>query len=970
MKTRLLTVATFLFLITGNLFGGNNNVIFNDDEHIVTFIKNRQQMPHMPYQYGLSLQPAWQDFVAKNPGWMVWFNENNQKPHRATGKPIKTGVFGKPEFVAYSFLSNYLNSFNIPVEQLQLQNVAANSKYYYVNFRQYSQNIEVLWSNATVKLTKNMEVMLFGLDVYNDINKLNHTPSINIAQASDFATSSLQGVTYVSAPALKILPVPADRANEYHLVYELTVSGNSGKLPYQYYTLVDAHTGEIMYRQNKIVSIANTDVNISATVYPTNPTLPTAVMPVKYVQVDVAGLGIQNTDNNGYLGLSNTTAVSATITLQGPWAKAETNGITPAFSATFNPGANAISFDPNASIRELSAYNFVNDIHDYYKLITLTTTANNVMDFQIRTIVDIADSCNAFYDGNLNFFDDSPVTCQATSIINDVVYHEYGHGINFDLYNFYGGNFTNGALGEGYADTWANGLTEDPILGTGFYKNNPAGYVRRYDIGKKIYPQDLIGEVHADGEIIAGAWWDVGLNMNDMQARQALFFETFAATLDAPSGSEGQLYHDILIEALTDDDNDGNLANGTPHICEITGAFAIHGITVSGVSSSLIHAPVTESPAFAQITLAATANSLPPGGTVNAYYRINQGTSWTFIPMNNIGGNNFSITIPGVGPNNIIHYYIDITDSCGTHYNTLPFMANDTNPNLPYNILVGYTQQDIQDFDNFMGSWTITLPTDNNVTGDWEVDAPIESYVGTAMVQPNYQVTAGGLACAFTGNAPQGSGAGTNDVDGGLTTLLSPVYDLTAYTNPAFSYYRWYSNDQGATPGTDYWQVSISNDNGNTWVPVEYTNVSDHSWRRVALRVSDYVTPTSQTMIRFIGEDAGPGSLVEGLMDDLVLWDLDPNSINDNVVNELPASVYPNPASNQINLNWTLLNASNVSILISDELGNVVYSTTLISKSGKNIFQVNTSKFEQGIYLIKIVSDTAVHNEKISIVRN
>jgi hypothetical protein len=34
--------------------------------------------------------------------------------------------------------------------------------------------------------------------------------------------------------------------------------------------------------------------------------------------------------------------------------------------------------------------------------------------------------------------------------------------------------------------------------------------VRRYDENIKVYPQDLTGEVHDNGEIIAGAWWDLG----------------------------------------------------------------------------------------------------------------------------------------------------------------------------------------------------------------------------------------------------------------------------------------------------------------------------------------------------------------------------------------------------------------------------------------------------------------------------
>ncbi len=112
--------------------------------------------------------------------------------------------------------------------------------------------------------------------------------------------------------------------------------------------------------------------------------------------------------------------------------------------------------------------------------------------------------------------------------------------------------------------------------------------------------------------------------------------------------------------------------------------------------------------------------------------------------------------------------------------------------------------------------------------------------------------------CAITGNAGPSDPAGTQDVDGGKTTLSSDVYDLSSYINPAFTYWRWYSNDQGATPGTDFWQTFISND-GVTWVPVEYTDVSDHSWRRFAFRVSDYVQPSPNVYLRFVAEDANAG---------------------------------------------------------------------------------------------------------------
>ena len=54
-------------------------------------------------------------------------------------------------------------------------------------------------------------------------------------------------------------------------------------------------------------------------------------------------------------------------------------------------------------------------------------------------------------------------------------------------------------------------------------------------------------------------------------------------------------------------------------------------------------------------------------------------------------------------------------------------------------------------------------------------------------IRPDAQHTTGGFECAFTGNASSASdGLGTNDVDGGHTTLFSPIYNLSNYTTCVF----------------------------------------------------------------------------------------------------------------------------------------------------------------------------------------
>ena len=169
-------------------------------------------------------------------------------------------------------------------------------------------------------------------------------------------------------------------------------------------------------------------------------------------------------------------------------------------------------------MQERTAYWAVNEIHDHMKNIFPTFTG---LDFPMETNIDETGSCNAFYTaGTINFYEQGG-GCHATAKIPDVVYHEYGHAINDYRYGQNG--MWNGGLNEGFADVWAISLTETPVLGFGWDLIDPTIFVRRYDQNRKVYPQDLSGEVHADGEIIAGCFWDTYLNLGSMQQMLYLF---------------------------------------------------------------------------------------------------------------------------------------------------------------------------------------------------------------------------------------------------------------------------------------------------------------------------------------------------------------------------------------------------------------------------------------------------------------
>jgi len=831
---------------------------------------------------------VWQAFLTDNPNWFVMFDENNKQPHKAFGEPIQ--LTGSSNTDVLNFFSN--TTFTLPSD-LRFVTNSKNDKYINFDFNQFYNNIEVISSKVYAKLSLDNKLIAFGLDIYNDIN-IDINPIINENTAISAAQQQInQPITDVSIKKkLMILPIPNNGKYEYHLVYVVKFKTRIEEGPAHYTCYVDAKDATLLMRKNEVMYEAPPAVSsVSGELYTTHPYNPSSVEKLKHLKANNPATGTNYyTDAFGNVNIPLGIGTQIRYKLEGLYSDVQTNGNTPDIYAALS-ASNTISFDnSNSTIQERTAYWAVNEVHDHMKLVFPTFTG---LDFSLETNVDEFGTCNAFFAGtSINFYEEGLSTngtdyCEATGKIVDVVYHEYGHAINSYRYNG-GSGMQNGALNEGFADVWAFTITEDPILGIGFYQNNPTGYVRRFDINKKVYPQDLVGEVHADGEIIAGAFWDTYLNLGDMQQTIDLFKYLYDNGPDGANGNEGVIFTDVLLEVLYADDNDANLTNGTPNDIAIVSAFALHGITL--ISNAVIsHTPVYESNSNVFVPISATVSMSYPWAlaSANCYFRINNGQNWAMLPML-ITGSSMQVSLPAQNQGTIISYYLSLTDIYGFESATTPIAANITpleNANPPNYIMVGYQLAEEEDFDVNLGFWQTGISGDNASTGLWTIDTPIPSY-GTpgnlaTIVQTGSQHTQGGSNCAFTGNALATDGIGANDVDGGHTSLVSPYYNLTAYSNPAFSYWRWYTNSplSGANPGADWWQVLITND-GVNWHYVENNISSDISWRKVAFRVKDYVSLTNSVQLKFIasdslhiGQNLDGGSLVEAAVDDVYLFE-------------------------------------------------------------------------------------------------
>ena len=79
-------------------------------------------------------------------------------------------------------------------------------------------------------------------------------------------------------------------------------------------------------------------------------------------------------------------------------------------------------------------------------------------------------------------------------------------------------------------------------------------------------------------------------------------------------------------------------------------------------------------------------------------------------------------------------------------------------------------------------------------------------------------------------------------------------------------------------------------------------------------------------------------------------------------------SVYPNPAKDNVAINFELKNETKVNIEITDLSGKTVYTQNAGSQqTGKNTVSINTTTFSNGIYLVNFVTDNGVVTEKLVI---
>lgn len=632
--------------------------------------------------------------------------------------------------------------------------------------------------------------------------------------------------------------------------------------------ITDPATGEVLFEENQVCyADANGVVQGQATQgFAADVCNPEVLTGLPYAGVTLGTSSIFANADGSFAFPNQSGSVTINSTLAGRYFKvvnAASGNSTPTSSATgsvgspINPVFNSANTD-SAARAEVNAYLHANIVRDFALANNPSyPTIANQLNFTVN--VQVNGTCNAFYNGSSINFYPAGGGCNNTAF-SSVVHHEYGHHMVAS------GGSGQGAYGEGMSDCMSLLISDDPRLGLGFQACNTG--IRNADntcTYSSTGCSSCGSEIHSCGQLISGCVWDtreaLGIKLG---SAPGLARTSLLCVNSIPLHTGTTIAGDITIDFLTLDDNNSDIADGTPNYPEINGAFTLHGLP--GPALQLLAfsfpngIPATVSPAGSS-TLAVTVAPLSgtPQPNSGKFYWRNGGTgSFTAVSMTQGASNQYTVQVPATACLSTVQWYVSASTTTGS-----TVTSPSTAPAAFYSSLSATTvDQVFADAMDTNTGWVAGATGDTATTGIWVRVDPN----GTA-AQPENDAGAGTM-CWITGQGAVGGSLGEADVDGGTTTLTSPTFNLSGYEGGIVSYARWYSNNTGAAPNEDSMPIEISNNGGSTWVQMELVTENLNAWATKSFSIGQFVTPTATMKVRFRARDEGSGSLVEAGVDD------------------------------------------------------------------------------------------------------
>jgi MYXO-CTERM domain-containing protein len=627
---------------------------------------------------------------------------------------------------------------------------------------------------------------------------------------SDSATVATAGA--VDGPF--VLPLVGERSVRYATVVAVTVETDPlGS--WQVY--LDARTGDPVARRQTLAFASGT-VKYNTPVR--RPGGDRFDYPALFADLDANG-SVQS-DVNGSVTWSGSSAVNVQTSVHGDYvnvssqaggAAATTLSLSPSGTVVWNESGNEYTDS------QLTTFIHLNRVIEYSR-----GFAGDLpyLDTTVQANVNINDQCNAFYDGNgVNFFV-AAGGCGNTGRLPDVVYHEFGHSLHDHGIIPGVGQFEGGAS-EGLSDFLAATITGDSGMGRGFFNSDEP--LREIDPpgSEQVWPED-VGEVHYTGLIIAGALWDMRKDLVATLGEEAgvpvantIFYQAMRRAVDIPT---------MYFEALAADDDDGDLGNGTPHLCSINAGFAPHGLRQISVQGSNVSvAPPFQDGYVLSLAIVGLDAACPSDDFAGAE------VTWRLREQPEVGGtltmalgpSGLEATIPEQPDGSVVQYQVNVDFGGGV---TTTFPDNPADPF--YELFIGHVEPIYcTDFE--------TDPTTEGWTHGLSAGDPGEGADDWMWGPPAAPADSGDPRRAYSGDNAFGNDLGGGNYNGqyqaGKTNYAeTPDIDTSAYQTVRLQYRRWLTVEDH-----QFDHATVYADGEAVWTNVESAagnvNHTDKEWR-------------------------------------------------------------------------------------------------------------------------------------------
>ncbi|RLS46337.1 MAG: hypothetical protein DWH85_01510 [Planctomycetota bacterium] len=807
----------------------------------------------------------------------------NGSLRRVWGTTFSHGV--SPSASADSFMREWSMLWNVPYTQLEkvgptedgahtlplvTSEDGTSSEFTVAYFRQQAKGVPVFRSYGwgLVRSEDNFPMVLAGATLRNIgtmeaqlAGKNLDASSIDVGLVGSQALGQFTAPPQMNTPRYVVWAGLDEDVQTAKLAVEFVATGGGAFDPSNYQKIlfvVDAANGNILFQESMIHHGTVTgQVNEYVTTdFRADACSAEVIRGMPYAKILIGSTTVYADTNGAFTHTySGTGSVLAAATLAGKYFKvveqSSTLGTVPL--QTLVDGSNStFLFNPTPNVvntAQTNSYEIANRTRE--KILTANASYPTIAtqtSFTINT--NIADVCNAYYDGSsINFFS-AGSGCNNTAF-GDVVAHEYGHHM------VQCGGSGQGEYGEGQSDIVGIIITDNSQLGVGFQSCSSGIRSASNSCQYSSTGCSSCGsEIHSCGQLISGCFWSLRSSFittypSDYRTRLAKLAVN-STPLHAGSSS---IQNDITLDYLTLDDDNGNLGDGSPNYSAISNAFSAHGLLPPALALFTISLPnggpttVDPSGGTTMSVSIVPVSSQVLAGSPKLYYR--EGISGTFssVALTSNGGTNYTATFPAGGCNTTVQYYIEAKSTGGTAL-VLPTTAPTTNYSTT-SVLSSVVAL-LETFDGTTTAFTVGAAGDTATAGIW--------------IRSNTASGCGATPAAYSGSKAFLTGSGScNDVDNGRTTLLSPSFSGIG-SDEVYVKFALYMSYNSATPTDDPLEAYLSNDGGVTWVLVGSYSTGQ-AWNLKTIKVKDFLTVSTDMKVKFVAQDNGTDNVVEAAID-------------------------------------------------------------------------------------------------------